>query len=56
MSSFESLTPLNGLDFNNLINARQNNYAWSISDLGDLYGLLLILHTHQYIHVLLASY
>ncbi|WP_122638417.1 hypothetical protein [Romboutsia sp. Marseille-P6047] len=35
MSSFESLTPLNGLDFNNLINARQNNYAWSISGLGD---------------------
>ncbi|QOX61936.1 hypothetical protein FRZ06_00480 [Anoxybacterium hadale] len=33
MSGFHNLTPTNGFDFNNLINARQNNYAWSMSDL-----------------------
>lgn len=30
-----NLTPTNGFDFDNLSNARQNNYAWSMSDLGD---------------------
>ena len=35
MSAFENLTPTNGFDMNNLNNARQNNYAWSMSDLGD---------------------
>jgi hypothetical protein len=29
------LTPINGFDFSNLNNARQNNYAWSMSDLRD---------------------
>ncbi len=35
MAGFENLTPTNGFDINNLNNARQNNYAWSMSDLGD---------------------
>jgi hypothetical protein len=35
MSEFINLTPTNGFDKNNLNNARQNNYAWSMSDLGD---------------------
>jgi hypothetical protein len=35
MSDFNNLTPINGIDFNNFNNARQNNYAWSISELGD---------------------
>ncbi|HQE05584.1 MAG: hypothetical protein GX223_07310 [Tepidanaerobacter sp.] len=35
MSSFKKLTPTNGFDNNNLNNARQNNYAWSMSELGD---------------------
>lgn len=35
MVSFENLTPTNGFDFNDLNNARQNNYAWSMSELGD---------------------
>jgi hypothetical protein len=35
MSYFYELTPTNGFDINNLNNARQNNYAWSMSDLGD---------------------
>ncbi|MCX7746203.1 MAG: hypothetical protein N2645_04830 [Clostridia bacterium] len=35
MSDFHELTPVNGFDFSNLNNARQNNYAWSMSDLGD---------------------
>ena len=35
MSHFHNLTPVNGFDFSNLNNARQNNYAWSMSDLGD---------------------
>jgi hypothetical protein len=26
---------VNGFDLSNLNNARQNNYAWSMSDLGD---------------------
>lgn len=34
MSDFQNLTPTNGFDFKNLINARKNNYAWSMSDLG----------------------
>lgn len=35
MLSFKNLTPTNGFDSNDLNNARQNNYAWSMSDLGD---------------------
>ncbi len=35
MLSFKNLTPTNGFGTNNLNNARQNNYAWSMSDLGD---------------------
>ena len=35
MFNFRKLTPINGFDYKNLINARQNNYAWSVSDLGD---------------------
>ena len=35
MSIFKNLTPTNGFDYNNLNNARQNNYAWSMSELGD---------------------
>jgi hypothetical protein len=35
MSNFQNLTPTNGFDFSNLNNARQNNYAWSMSELGD---------------------
>lgn len=35
MLSFENLTPTNGFDSSNLNNARQNNYAWSMSELGD---------------------
>lgn len=35
MYSFKNLTPTNGFDHCDLINARQNNYAWSMSDLGD---------------------
>ena len=35
MSDFRKLTPTNGFDDENLNNARQNNYAWSMSDLGD---------------------
>lgn len=31
----KNLTPTNGFDFNNLDNARQNNYAWSVSELDD---------------------
>ncbi len=30
---FENLTPINGFDRNNLNNARQNNYAWSMDEL-----------------------
>jgi hypothetical protein len=30
-----NLTQINGFDYNNLNNARQNNYAWSMSELGD---------------------
>ena len=33
--NFRDLTPINGFDYNNLNNARQNNYAWSMSELGD---------------------
>lgn len=35
MYGFDNITPLNGFDFGNLNNARQNNYAWSVSELGD---------------------
>ncbi len=35
MFKFNNLTHTNGLDKNNLINARQNNYAWSMSELDD---------------------
>jgi hypothetical protein len=35
MPAFEKLTPTNGFDFKNLNNARQNNYAWSMSELGE---------------------
>jgi hypothetical protein len=35
MATFRTLTPVNGFDSNNLNNARQNNYAWSMSDLDD---------------------
>jgi hypothetical protein len=35
MPGFENLTPINGFDISNLNNARQNNYAWSMTDLGD---------------------
>lgn len=35
MSDFHELTTLNGFDYNDFNNARQNNYAWSMSDLGD---------------------
>jgi len=35
LSSFKNLTPTNGFDNNDLNNARQNNYAWSMSELGD---------------------
>ncbi|MEG2973251.1 MAG: hypothetical protein RR898_07235 [Clostridium sp.] len=33
--SFYKISPKNGLDEENLINGRQNNYAWSIEELGD---------------------
>lgn len=32
---FKKITPINGFDFNDLNNARQNNYAWSMSELDD---------------------
>ena len=35
MYKFKNLTPVNGLDYNNLENARQNNYCWSMSELDD---------------------
>ncbi|MDW8800360.1 hypothetical protein P8V03_04245 [Clostridium sp. A1-XYC3] len=35
MPSFYNLTKVNGFDYDNLNNARQNNYAWSMSELGD---------------------
>lgn len=35
MSNFYNLTQTNGFDTDNLNNARQNNYAWSMSDLGE---------------------
>ena len=35
MSRFYNLTPTNGFDIDNLTNARQNNYAWAMSELGD---------------------
>ncbi len=34
-SIFKELTQTNGFDTDNLTNARQNNYAWSMSELGD---------------------
>lgn len=33
MYSFKNITPTNGFDSNNLNNARQNNYAWSMAQL-----------------------
>ncbi|MEG1255344.1 hypothetical protein [Clostridium sp.] len=35
MYSFKNITPTNGFDFDNLNNARQNNYAWSMAELDD---------------------
>jgi hypothetical protein len=35
MPAFDKITPTNGFDFENLNNARQNNYAWSMSELGE---------------------
>lgn len=35
MYNFKNLTPVNGLDYENLENARQNNYCWSMSELDD---------------------
>ena len=35
MYNFEEITQTNGFDSNNLNNARQNNYAWSMSELGN---------------------
>jgi len=35
MNVFTNLIPINGFDYKNLNNARQNNYAWSMSELGD---------------------
>lgn len=35
MSIFKNLTPTNGFDNIDLNNARQNNYAWAMSELGD---------------------
>ncbi len=32
---FKNLTPVNGFDSENLNNARQNNYAWSMGELGN---------------------
>lgn len=34
-SCFNKITPINGLDINNPDNAMQNNYAWSMTELGD---------------------
>ena len=42
MSNFKNLTPTNGFNFKDLISARQNNYAWSISELGDYIMLVLL--------------
>lgn len=35
MFTFKQLTETNGFDINNLKNARQNSYAWSMTELGD---------------------
>lgn len=35
MYDFKNITPTNGFDFNDLNNARQNNYAWSMAELDD---------------------
>ena len=35
MSHIHKITSVNGFDLSNLNNARQNNYAWSMSDLGE---------------------
>ena len=35
MQCFKNLTPTNGFDIENLNSGRQNNYAWSITELGD---------------------
>lgn len=32
---FTKITPINGFDAKNLDNARQNNYAWSMEEMGD---------------------
>lgn len=34
MLNFHDITPINGFDYKDLNNARQNNYAWSMSELG----------------------
>lgn len=35
MYTFKNITPTNGFDSENLQNGRQNNYAWSVAELGD---------------------
>ncbi|AYE34624.1 hypothetical protein [Clostridium septicum] len=35
MGDYKKLTPTNGFDFKDLLNARQNNYAWSMGELGE---------------------
>lgn len=35
MANFKNLTHINGFDYKNLNNARQNNYAWSMSELDE---------------------
>lgn len=35
MLNFNNISPVNGFDLNNLNNARQVNYAWSMSELGE---------------------
>lgn len=35
MYKFKNITPVDGLDYKNLNNARQNNYCWSMSELDD---------------------
>ncbi|MGL5379278.1 hypothetical protein [Clostridium sp.] len=35
MLSFKNITSTNGFDFKDLNNARQNNYAWAMGELGD---------------------
>ena len=35
MSGFKKLNTINGFDFENLKNAKQNNYAWSMAEFGE---------------------